>query len=151
VNPGDLFSYTVTATNQGPDTAVDVVISDTLPAELTFQSAAPSAGGSCMTPAVGSSGGTVTCLFAGGTPASTSRSVVIEVGVPLDAEPGAILVNQAEAVSETDTVAVETSEPTTIAAPIVLEEIPTAGELGLLALALMLAAAGALTLGKVGG
>jgi uncharacterized repeat protein (TIGR01451 family) len=153
VNPGDLFSYTVTATNQGPDTAVDVVITDTLPAVLTFQSAAPSAGGSCMTPAVGSSGGTVTCLFAGGTPASTSRSVVIEVGVPLDAEPGAILVNQAEAVSETDTVAVETSEPTTIAAPVVLEmeEIPTAGELGLLALALMLAAAGALTLGKVGG
>jgi hypothetical protein len=79
--------------------------------------------------------------------------VVIEVGVPLDAEPGAILVNQAEAVSETDTVAVETSEPTTIAAPVDLEmeEIPTAGELGLLALALMLAAAGALTLGKVGG
>jgi hypothetical protein len=32
-----------------------------------------------------------------------------------------------------------------------MEEIPTAGELGLLALALMLAAAGALTLGKVGG
>ena len=36
VNAGDNLSYTVTVTNNGPDPATNVVVTDTLPAGVTF-------------------------------------------------------------------------------------------------------------------
>jgi uncharacterized delta-60 repeat protein/uncharacterized repeat protein (TIGR01451 family) len=51
---GNQFSYTVTVLNRGPDSASNVVITDTLPAGLTYVSSTPSNGTS------GESGGTVT-------------------------------------------------------------------------------------------
>jgi uncharacterized repeat protein (TIGR01451 family) len=43
-NVGDTITYTVTLTDRGPDNATNVVVSDPLPAGLTFVSATPSEG-----------------------------------------------------------------------------------------------------------
>jgi uncharacterized repeat protein (TIGR01451 family) len=58
--PGAPIAYTITVTNAGPNDAVDVELTDTLPAGTTFVSLASPAGWSCSTPAVGAAG-TVTC------------------------------------------------------------------------------------------
>ena len=144
VPPGAMLTYTLTVENLGPDPADDVVVADMLPAELTFQSATPSPGGLCATPAVGSMGGTVTCTFAGTTGVGETRSVEIAVGVPADAEPGSVI-NQASAVSATDDSAPAVTTESTLIAPSVLE-VPTLGEVGAVLLGLLLAAAGLLAL-----
>jgi uncharacterized repeat protein (TIGR01451 family) len=61
--PGSLLSYTITLTNNGPDPASSVVVTDALPAELLFQSIAKPASFNCTTPAVGATG-TITCTTA---------------------------------------------------------------------------------------
>lgn len=43
-NEGDLVTYTVTVTNDGPDPATGVAVTDALPAGLTFSGATPSQG-----------------------------------------------------------------------------------------------------------
>jgi len=43
-NVGDFITYTITLTNNGPDTATNVSVSDLLPGGLTFASAIPSQG-----------------------------------------------------------------------------------------------------------
>jgi len=59
--PGGTISYTITVTNNGPHNATSVVMTDTLPASLLFQSITPPAGFTCpTTPAAGTTG-TVTC------------------------------------------------------------------------------------------
>ncbi|MEO8084750.1 MAG: DUF11 domain-containing protein, partial [Ardenticatenales bacterium] len=75
---GATLSYALTSTNNGPSDAQTVVIADTIPATTRFVSATPSAGGSCVTPAVNGSG-TVTCTFAGATAPTAARSVTIVV------------------------------------------------------------------------
>ena len=55
VDAGQSLTYTLTATNGGPDTATSLTVSDTLPGNVTFVSA----GAGC-----GESGGTVTCTAA---------------------------------------------------------------------------------------
>jgi uncharacterized repeat protein (TIGR01451 family) len=55
VTVGDTLTYTLTITNNGPDTATNVVVTDTLPNSVTFNSAVPSQG-SCS-----EAGGIVTC------------------------------------------------------------------------------------------
>jgi len=59
--PGDTITYTISVTNNGPDAANDVVVTDTLPSSLLFQSLTPAAGFTCTTPAVGTTG-SITCL-----------------------------------------------------------------------------------------
>ncbi|HYK05487.1 MAG TPA: IPTL-CTERM sorting domain-containing protein [Thermoanaerobaculia bacterium] len=70
VAPGGAITYTQTLTNNGPDTAVNVVFSETLPATVAFVSLVPAAGYTCTTPAVGASG-LISCtrasLVSGGT------------------------------------------------------------------------------------
>ena len=58
--PGSNVVYTISVTNHGPDAATNVVMTDTLPASLWFQSITPAATFICTTPAVGTSG-TITC------------------------------------------------------------------------------------------
>jgi outer membrane autotransporter protein/uncharacterized repeat protein (TIGR01451 family) len=58
--PGGQVTYTIAIDNAGPDAATNVVMSDTLPAALTFASVSTTAGWSCSTPAVGANG-TVSC------------------------------------------------------------------------------------------
>ena len=78
---GGLLTYTVTGTNAGPSTAVDMSISDTPPAVTLFKSATPSTGGSCTTPAVDATG-TITCTWSGATPRGGTHSIQIVVEVP---------------------------------------------------------------------
>jgi uncharacterized repeat protein (TIGR01451 family) len=59
--PGDPVTYTIAVTNNGPGVANDVIVSDTLPASLRFQSITPAATFSCTTPPVGATG-TITCI-----------------------------------------------------------------------------------------
>jgi uncharacterized repeat protein (TIGR01451 family) len=57
------LTYTLTVNNSGPSAATTVSLTDTLPANTTFQSITPAMGWNCVTPAVGA-GGTVTCAIA---------------------------------------------------------------------------------------
>jgi uncharacterized repeat protein (TIGR01451 family) len=68
VNVGVLLSYLLTVANAGPDPATAVVLTDALPASLTFQSSTPSQG-TCSR-----AGNTVTCNL--GTIASGSNATV---------------------------------------------------------------------------
>ena len=63
VAPGATFSYTIAVTNNGPDAAANVVMTDILPAQLQFVSITTPAGFNCVTPAVNANG-TVTCTAA---------------------------------------------------------------------------------------
>ncbi len=97
---GTNIVYTLTSTNHGFDSAFNVVIRDSLPANTTFVSATPSSGGSCTVPAVGSPG-TVTCTYPGTTGLLVQRSVVIVVLVNEDTEVGSEVVNIGETYSST--------------------------------------------------
>ncbi len=134
VTQGDPIDYTLTVTNNGPSQALNVTVTDTLPAGVTFVSASGT-GWSCNQAA-----GTVTCtrptLDPGPAPPITIR-------VTATVNPST-LVNSA-------TVSGSTTDPTggnnastasvIVQAPSVLE-IPTLGELGLAMLALLLLTAG---------
>lgn len=80
VNAGAPISYTIDVTNSGPNVAVDVTLTDVLPAGTTFASLASPAGWTCSTPAVGA-GGTVTCDRT--TMAVGTESFTLVVNAPL--------------------------------------------------------------------
>lgn len=74
---GDLMVYTLTLTNSGPSYAENANFTATLPpALLSYQSISAPAGATCTTPAVGSIGGTITCLFGH---VANSSSVSVQV------------------------------------------------------------------------
>jgi uncharacterized repeat protein (TIGR01451 family) len=56
VVPGNAITYVQTVTNNGPLEAVNVVLSEAMPANTTFASLAIPTGWSCTTPAVGATG-----------------------------------------------------------------------------------------------
>jgi uncharacterized repeat protein (TIGR01451 family) len=90
-------TYTIAISNSGPSDASSVVMSDALPAGLTFQSInAP--GWACTTPAAGS-GGTVTCNRA--TFAPSSSSIALLAHVPAATPAGTTITNTATATSTT--------------------------------------------------
>ncbi|MFQ5460877.1 MAG: DUF11 domain-containing protein, partial [Anaerolineae bacterium] len=90
---GQSLTYSVTATNNGPDAAANVSITDQLPTNATFVSATPSAGAVCSTPAVGALGGTVSCTWAANTVVGGTRTITIVVNVCQDAACGTSVVN----------------------------------------------------------
>ncbi|UXI66242.1 hypothetical protein N4264_15955 [Tahibacter amnicola] len=95
---GNNLTYTVTVTNNGPDAASTVSLSDTLPGTLTFVSFTAPGGWSCTTPAVGA-GGTVSCSIAS---LGVGSAVFTLVGnVPADTPAGTIFSNTATASSTT--------------------------------------------------
>lgn len=89
VQPGAAFSYALVVTNNGPDPAANVVVSDALPAGVTL-TGVPSG---CA-----ASGGTVTCELAS-LAAGATAAFTLEVTAP-DAE--GELVNTATVASDTD-------------------------------------------------
>jgi uncharacterized repeat protein (TIGR01451 family) len=89
VDIGVNFSYTIQVTNNGPDDATNVTVTDTLPATVTFVSASPG----CA-----ETSGTVTCNI-GNLAASASASVQIDV-TPTVA--GTITNNASVTATETD-------------------------------------------------
>jgi uncharacterized repeat protein (TIGR01451 family) len=92
VTIGTSLTYTITATNNGPDAADSVSLSNPLPAGTTFVSLSTSAGWSCTTPPVGG-GGTITC----GTSqmAVGSASFMLTVAVQASVADGTVLSNTA--------------------------------------------------------
>ncbi|HEU4889596.1 MAG TPA: DUF11 domain-containing protein, partial [Thermoanaerobaculia bacterium] len=96
--PGATVVYTITLTNNGPDAATNVVVTDTLPASLLFQSISEPAGFDCTTPAVGASG-TITCTAAS-MAASTTATFTLIVQVAGNAT--GTINNTATATSDTD-------------------------------------------------
>jgi len=90
---GNDLTYTLTASNAGPETASNVVVTDALPADVTFKSASPS---SCT-----ESGGTVTCDL-GDMAADTDVSMTIVVTA-----------DSVGTVTNTATVSSDTADPDT--------------------------------------
>jgi uncharacterized repeat protein (TIGR01451 family) len=96
------FSYTVTVINNGPGTANNVVLSETLPAappNLTFNSLTFAAGWTCIKPAVGATG-TISCSIAS-LASGVSASFTITVNVASGVAAGTMLSETANASSTT--------------------------------------------------
>ncbi len=88
--PGDTVTYTLVVTNNGPNDANTVTVTDTLPTQLTFVSCSESGGGGTCT----FSGGTVTVSYA--TLANSSSSTVtINTTLNSGAEDGLMVGNSA--------------------------------------------------------
>jgi len=89
VEPGSQIIYTISVSNSGPDAATNVLVIDTLPASLTLQSCASTAGGVCS-----NIGNAVNVAFAA-LPLNNSATITIVARVnPLTA-PGAAIANGA--------------------------------------------------------
>lgn len=129
VESGGQLEFTITVTNNGPDTATNVDVTDILPAGVTFVSATPTQG-SC------SGTTTVTCnlgtLLNG---ASATISLIVNVTAPN----GATIVNTATVVSSETDPTPANSATATVAVGAGIAGIPTASEWALLMLAMMLA------------
>ena len=78
LRPGDRLVYTLTVTNAGPDEARDVVVTDTLPAGVTFVSAASDP--ACVEGPIG----TVTCSLGDLTVGSVAVEIAVDVGSSVD-------------------------------------------------------------------
>jgi uncharacterized repeat protein (TIGR01451 family) len=76
VASGANITYTLTLTNNGPDAATNVSLTDALPAAVTFQSIGAPAGFSCVTPAVDATG-TITCANPSMANAATATFTVV--------------------------------------------------------------------------
>ena len=89
---GDTLTYTVTVTNNGPSNATGVVLTDTLPTDVTFPSAVTTQG-SCNY-----ASGSVTCLL-GDLGSGASATVTITV-TPAEGASGSTITNKANVTSE---------------------------------------------------
>jgi uncharacterized repeat protein (TIGR01451 family) len=94
VAPTEGFLYQIMVINDGPSDAQDVVVTDTLDANVSFQTASPG-----CTHDGSPAGGTVTC-DAGTLPAGQGTSYLVAVTAS-NVEPGTILTNQAGVSSST--------------------------------------------------
>jgi uncharacterized repeat protein (TIGR01451 family) len=98
---GSNVDYTVTLDNLGPDPGVNVVLSDPVPAGMTFVSATQSTGPvfSCATPTVGDTG-TISCSLAA-FPAGASASFVFTMQIPAPTPPATFFTNVASVSNDT--------------------------------------------------
>ncbi|MDP9193352.1 MAG: DUF11 domain-containing protein [Acidobacteriota bacterium] len=99
--PGDTVTYTIAVTNNGPGLANDVIVSDTLPASLLFQSITPAATFTCTTPETGQSG-TITCLGGPLANGATANFTLMTTIAP--SASGSIVNSAAASTSDSDTV-----------------------------------------------
>jgi uncharacterized repeat protein (TIGR01451 family) len=129
VNPGLTVVYTMIVTNHGPATALDPGVSDTIPANTTFEALSTAPGWSCSTPAVGGTG-TVTCTaptLATGATATFLLQVRVGSAVPA----GTTITNTAQVTNSVADPALgnnSASTTTTVASPSLL--CPTPGQDG---------------------
>jgi uncharacterized repeat protein (TIGR01451 family) len=112
--PGDAVTYSIVVTNNGPGTANDVIVSDTLPASLLFQSMTPAATFNCTTPAIGQTG-TITCL--GGPLANGATATFTLVTTISPSASGSFINSAAVSTSDSDTTSSNSTDP---AAPIIV-------------------------------
>lgn len=100
---GTNLTYTLTVKNNGEGCASNVMVSDTLPAQTTFVAGTTPANWTCNFPAVGSSGGTVSCTRVALSPGEQAV-IEITVQVPSCVQDNASLSNTATVrISNTDT------------------------------------------------
>jgi uncharacterized repeat protein (TIGR01451 family) len=92
---GNNLTYTVTVTNNGPDTATSVTVIDNLPAETTFVSCASTGGGVC-----GGSGNNRTVTFASLT-SGESETITFVATVNCSVADGTVISNTATVTSST--------------------------------------------------
>src|SRR5215204_4861663 len=79
VDTGTIITYTITVTNNGPNSASNVTLTDNLPVGITFVSNSGASGWTCFDPAVGSTGA-ITCTIAGLASGGTvTFTVVVQV------------------------------------------------------------------------
>jgi uncharacterized repeat protein (TIGR01451 family) len=95
---GSTFSYTIVLTNNGPDAATSITLTDVLISSLTFQSITEPAGFDCATPAVGSSG-TITCT---GSTLANGASATFTLTVQVAQGASGTITNSASAVAAED-------------------------------------------------
>ncbi len=98
VATGGQITYTVTATNNGPDTPDSITITDALPAGVIFVSATGGAA-AVPDPAPGSTGGVVMHSFTSAIGAGQSVMLTVVVGVPVATADGTVITNMASAAS----------------------------------------------------
>jgi uncharacterized repeat protein (TIGR01451 family) len=91
VSPGSNITYRITVTNSGPDALGTVWIFDELPLNTKFQTAAPLADWSCITPEVGSTG-SVTCTTSLLAPGA-AETFTLDVQVDAATENGTLITN----------------------------------------------------------
>ena len=92
VTPGANITYTIVATNAGPNAAPATTLNDPLPAGTTFVSAATPAGWSCATPPPGASG-SISCTNPSFPPGNATFTFV--VATASGAVPGTTVSNTA--------------------------------------------------------
>jgi uncharacterized repeat protein (TIGR01451 family) len=95
VTTGDDLTYTVTVTNNGPDPATSVVVTDNLPAETTFVSCSSTGGGVC-----GGSGNNRTVTFPL-LPSGQSQTITFVANVNCSVADGTVISNTATVSSST--------------------------------------------------
>lgn len=128
---GNNITYNLTVSNAGPDAATDIVITDTLPAGVTFVSA--SAG--CTHAA-----GVVTCTIASlASGANTTRTIIVRAD-----QTGTLINNAVVTAATTDSTPAgnAATAPVTVGPAVSGVAVPTASEWGLLAMSVMLAMCG---------
>jgi uncharacterized repeat protein (TIGR01451 family) len=86
---GNDLTYTVTVTNNGPDTATSVIVTDNLPAETTYVSCSSTGGGVC-----GGSGNNRTVTFASLT-SGESETITFVANVNCSVADGTVISNTA--------------------------------------------------------
>src|SRR5260221_7548972 len=97
VAPAATLTYTLSVSNEGPDDALTVAVSDPLPAGTTFSAITAPGGWNCTTPAVGSNG-TVNCTIPDFAPGSVLFGIDVVIGALPD---GTVLTNTATVTSTT--------------------------------------------------
>jgi uncharacterized repeat protein (TIGR01451 family) len=105
VSAGSSVTFTLTATNAGPDDAQDVAIKDAVPANTTFVSVTQTAGPvfACTTAPDADGIDTTTCTISG-LPANATASFMLVYNVGADTPDGTILFNSANISSATNEV-----------------------------------------------
>jgi uncharacterized repeat protein (TIGR01451 family) len=136
--PGSQITYNILVSNAGPQTASNVVVTDTIPAGTTFVSATPSQG-TCSFAAP-----TVTCNL-GAVASGGSATIALTVVTPTSPQ---TITNTATVVNtpETDPTPGNNTSPAAVTALAQATGIPTVSEWGLLALLAALMAAAVLKL-----
>jgi uncharacterized repeat protein (TIGR01451 family) len=132
---GQTFHYTVVVTNNGPDTATAVVLTDPLPAHFALSSATTTQGTCTGTT-------TVTCTI--GTMLDNASVTITITGRATAA--GTLTNTATAAANEAETVMTNNSSSAAPVVSAVGADIPTASELALTMLALLLAMAGAVVI-----
>lgn len=105
------LTYTITVVNGGPGDASTVLLTDALPAGVTFQSLSAPVGWTCTTPAVGDAG-EVSCSIPSLAPGNAVFTLVVHVDASLPS--GTVLLNTAIVSSQTPDTTPEDGNATSI-------------------------------------